>query len=403
MKYILKCTGCGKQYASFKEWFADNQKCSECGCTRAEAVYDADYSKLLEGSGDNFLEKYFDFVPVLDKENIVSFGEGAVPIEEWDFLEKLAKEKYGVNLKTFVCRNDLNGGTGTFKDPGAALGASLFKEWGVKEYCLASTGNTATAFAHYCAAAGVNYSVFVPNDVSPDTVKAIEADGQRVCISEGNYAAAKKEAADYSSSNGVLISTGNTDPIRVESKRTIVFEFLGKFGGKMPDVYFQAVAGGTCPIAIDKGIRELNAAGMEVKYPRMMLVQQDECDPMVQAWEKAVAAGFPEGYEKDFPKMETNTSVAILSNGIPGMYPILAPVVRSSGGSFVRVEEAKLVDVARWIKENTGLVLGPAAIVCLSGYLQALEQGLLKDGESVVINYGEGCGRNTAFAAKVNA
>lgn len=401
MKYILKCTCCGKVYNSFKEWFDDGQKCSECGCSRVEAEYSADYSTLLKGKGDNFLEKYFDFLPVNSRENIVSCGEGTVPIERWEFLEKYALEHYGIQLETYVCRNDLNGGTGTFKDPGAALGASLFKEHGISEYCLASTGNTATAFAHYSAKVGVTYTVFSPNDVSPDTVKAIREDGQNIVISEGNYADAKKEASNYASNNMILISTGNTDPIRVESKRTIVFEFLNRFEGKMPDVYFQAVAGGTCPIAIDKAIRELRGKGFEIKYPRMMLVQQDKCDPMVQAWEKAVKNGFPKGYEKDYPKLEPKTEVAILSSGIPGMYPILAPIVRSSDGRFVRVEEDRLVEVAKWIMKNTGLVLGPASIVCLSGYLKALEEGSLRNGEKVLINYGEGSGRNQAFAAKV--
>ena len=402
MKYILRCTKCGKVYNSFKEWFDDNQKCSACGCARAEAEYFSDYTHLLDGKENNFLERYFDFIPLYDRKNVVSDSEGVVPIEEWEFLEEFARENYGINLKAFVCRNDLNGGTGTFKDPGGALGASLLKEHGVKKYCLASTGNTATAFAHYCAKVGVDYTVFAPNDVCPDTVKAIKAEGQRIVISEGNYADAKKEAADYASENKVLISTGNTDPIRVESKRTIVFEFLRKFGGKLPDVYFQAVAGGTCPIAIDKAVRELLSHGYDVKYPKMMLVQQDKCDPMVQAWEKAVKEGFPEGYETDFPKLEPHTKVAILSSGIPGMYPILAPIVRKSNGSFVRVEEDELPLIGKWVKNNTGLVLGPASIVCITGFIQALREGKLSNGQTVVLNYGESCCRNKAFAELIN-
>ena len=33
----------------------------------------------------------------------------------------------------------------------------------------------------------------------------------------------------------------------------------------------------------------------------MLLVQQDTCDPMVQAWEKAQEQNFPKEYEKQYP------------------------------------------------------------------------------------------------------
>ena len=59
--------------------------------------YDADYSTLPElykGKPESFWH-YFDFLPLEDKKNIVSFGEGAIPVEHWDFLDRFAKEKYG--------------------------------------------------------------------------------------------------------------------------------------------------------------------------------------------------------------------------------------------------------------------------------------------------------------------
>ena len=151
-KYELKCTQCGEVIPDFATWFSQNQQC-KCGCKRADVVYSADYHKIMEltkpGHKPANFYHYFDFLPVMDRKNIVSLGEGAIPIEEWDFLEKLAKEKYGVDCKVMVYRNDLNGGSNTFKDIAASLAASLFKENGVKEFCVASTGNTATAYARY--------------------------------------------------------------------------------------------------------------------------------------------------------------------------------------------------------------------------------------------------------------
>ena len=400
-KYHLYCTSCGKEIEDFGQWFAQGQKCS-CGCQRAEARYFTDYGKLPElckGKAENLFH-WFDFLPLNSRENIVTLGEGAVPMEQWGFLKEYAKREYGIDCTPLVSRSDLSGGTGTFKDPAAALGASLFREWGVKAFSAASTGNTATAFSRYCAEAGVKFTIFVPSDVSPDTALTILSHGQDLRVSQGNYGDAKREAAEFSKETGTLMTAGNIDPIRVESKRTLVFEYLRQLG-RIPDVYIQAVAGGTAPIALDKGVRELNAEGIDIKLPRMILAQQDTCDPMVQGWENAVKAGFPEGWEKDFPSLKPRTEISILSTGTPGMFPIVAPIVRKSGGSFVRVKEDSLVELAKWIYKESGIIPGPASMVCIAGFLKALEEGHIHNGDVVSINMGEGSARNTKFKEAV--
>lgn len=399
-KYKLVCTKCGKVIEDFAQWFEMNQQC-DCGCKRADVVYTADYHKITELTKSEHQPQdfyhYFDFLPMMDKSNIVTFGEGAIPIEEWDFLEKFAKEKYGIDCKAMVYRNDLNGGTNTFKDIAASLAASVFKENGVKEFCVASTGNTATAYSRYLAKAGIKFTVFVPNDVCPDTVEAIRSYGQSVVISEGNYGAAKKEAADFHQKNHVLMSAGNIDPLRVEGKKTMVFEYLRQIG-KMPDVYIQAVAGGTGPIALDKGVRDMQSTFPDVKLPRMLLIQQDTCDPMVQGWNNAVANNFPEGYENNYPVIANpKTMVSILSTGNPGMFPIVAPIVRKSGGTFLQIKESDLVDFGKLVKKERGIYLGPASIVCLAGFYKALECGQIRNGETVLLNTGEGAARAQFF------
>jgi len=170
----------------------------------------------------------------------------------------------------------------------------------------------------------------------------------------------------------------------------MVFEWLRQ-AGKMPDVYIQAVSGGTAPIAIDKGVRELAPTHPELKNPRFILAQTDKCDPMVQAWEKAEKTGFPEGYEKKYPIIDhPDTMVSILATGNPTSYPILAKLVRNSDGTFIRVNENKLVDVAKLISFENNVMLGPASAVCISGFFDSLKKGLVKEGETVLLNIGEG-------------
>ncbi len=410
MKYQLRCCNCGHRTPDFTSWFGQKQFCPICGGRHVEAIYDTDYSglkKLFENKPASFWN-YFDFLPLRDQANIVSFEEGAIMLDEWDFLRRYASEKYGINCTVYAYRNDRNGGTNTLKDVAASLTASVLKECGISQYCVASTGNTATANAKYLAKAGIRFTNFAPNAINKDTVDEIRSYGQEVIVSEGDYAQAKKEATEFSDRHNIPISIGNIDPLRVESKRTMVFEFIRQLG-KMPDVYMQAVGGGTGPIALDKGFREMQEhmqeiglSASEIKLPRLILAQQDLCDPMVQAWEKAKANGFPSNFENDYPVIPNPpTSVFILSAGNPGMYPVVARIVKKSDGDFLRIKEAELTDFARIVYKEKNIRIGPAATVCFAGFYQALKENKIRDGETVVINIGESGKRYPDFTGKL--
>lgn len=404
MKYKIICKKCGETIGTFDEWFAHDQKCPHCGSNYAEVVYpEADYSRLpdyFKGEVKSHFQ-YFDYLPLENRDSIVSSDEGAIPMERWEHMEREAKEKYGIDCKVYMYRNDLNGGTHSFKDVSGSLAASVMKEHGVKEYCLASTGNAGTAYAHYLAKAGIKFTCFSPSWVDEETNNSIRREGQTLVVSKGSYGDAKAEVAKYHEENHVMMSAGNTDPIRVESKRTIVFECMRQLG-QLPTVYMQAVAGGTAPIALEKGYRDVRSTFPELRMPRMILVQQDECDPMVTAWEWAREHNFPVGFENKYEaKKDCHTRIGILTAANPGNYPIVAPLVRNSGGDFVRVEEAKLPQYGVQMRRETGVLMGPASMVCYAGFYKALEEGLIKQNDVVLLNAGEGTLRSKWFVDEV--
>ena len=402
MKYQIRCKKCGKVVGDFATWFQQDQQCA-CGSTYAEVEYfDLPSFPPQATATNSFQDLYYDFLPIENRENIVSCGEGMVAIERWAHLESVAKAA-GVDCEVYVCRNDLNQGSGTFKDISAALAASVLKEQGVKEYCLASTGNAGVAFATYLAKAGIHFTEFAPSFIDTDSLDAIRKVGQTAVVSAGGYGDAKAEAATFHKEHKVLISGGNTDPLRIESKRTLVFECLRQMGC-MPTVYMQAVAGGTSPLAFEKGFRDLCAMCPDKTYelPRMVLVQQDECDPMVTAWEKATAAGFPEGWEQQYEaKKNMHTQIGILTAANPGNYPLVAPLVKRTDGTFIRVKEADLPEYGCRMLQEQGVLMGPASMVCYAGFFESLQNGTIRNGDKVLLNTGEGCGRSQWYKNKV--
>ncbi|MDD4697379.1 MAG: pyridoxal-phosphate dependent enzyme [Fermentimonas sp.] len=398
-KYKLTCTKCGHVTPNFWTWFDQNQQCPKCGSKHSEVSYNRRYQRLpriMKRQPDSFWH-YFPYLPLLRRRHIISLKEGAIPVEKWTFLEDFAREKFGLNINVHVYRNDLNGGTGTFKDIAASLAASLFNEIGIKQYCIASTGNSATAYAKYLSMANVNCSVFMPEDTLKASEATISSYGQQVFKVLGDYAKAKELAAGYAKIHNIHMSTGNIDPIRIEAKKTMVFEWIRQMD-KFPDVYIQAISGGTGPIAIDKGIREIKEIYPDLKNPRLLLVQTDGCDPMVQAWEKAEEAGFPEGFENEYPIIENpQTEVPTLATGNPASYPILAKLVQKTGGSFLRMRENKLLPVGKLMAYEKKVIPGPASAVCMAGFFIALRKNKIKDGETVLINLGEGSNRAPYF------
>jgi len=397
-KYYFICRKCGNKIEGFSQWFSEGQKCPSCGGKWVDVKYYNDYLKLPDlvqnrGGNPDSLFHYFDYLPIIDRNNIITEGEGVIPVDRFRFLEEFALRYYGLDLTVLAYRNDKNPGTGTFKDVAAAVVASVLKENGIKEYCVASTGNIASAFAHYLALAGISLSVFIPEDALKANEAGVGCYGQRVFRVRGDYSMAKRLCAEYSKKHNIHMSGGNTDPARVEAKKTQVFEWLRQLG-YIPDVYIQALAGGTGPIAIHKGLEDIRHLKMFEKEPRYILVQTSGCNPMTMAWEQAKKEGFTEGWKNRFPILDhPATCIPTLANGDPQTYPTMAQLVFSTQGEFLTFDETMHVSVAQLIAFESSVRIGPAATIAVGGFFEALKAGCLRSGEKVLINIGEGSQR----------
>lgn len=406
-KFHFICRNCGNKIEGFGQWFAEGQKCTACGGKWVDARYSNDYLKLPDlinnrASHPDSLFHYFDYLPLNNRNNIITEGEGVIPVDRWKFLEDFALENYGVDITVLAYRNDENPGTGTFKDVAAAVAASVLKENGINEYCVASTGNIANAFAHYLALAGISLSVFIPDDALKANEAGVGCYGQRVFRVKGDYALAKKLCAEFSAKHNIPMSGGNIDPARVEAKKTQVFEWLRQLG-YLPDVYIQALAGGTGPIAIQKGIDDIRHLKLFETQPRYILVQASRCNPMTMAWEQAKSEGFTDGWQQRFPIIDSpRTCIPTLANGNPQTYPILANLVKDTGGEFLTFDEDQHVNVARLVAYESSVRIGPAAAVAVGGFFEALKTGSVRSGERVMINVGEGIQRAPELLEKMN-
>ncbi len=406
MKFVLKCKECKHEIPNFQKWFEVKQACPKCGSHQADVVY-LDEMKGVKKLVDNKTVKpdsvwyYFDYLPLNNQKNIVSVGdEGVVPIEKWDFFEKFAKEKYGLNIKVYAHRNDRHIATGTFKDLAGTVVASVLKETGVKNYVAASTGNIGVAYSHYLAKARISLSVFIPNTSLKSQEAEIGSFGQSVFRVDGDYAAAKKMAKDFAAKHNVILTGGNFDPMRIEAKKTMVYEWL-RVMPYFPTVFMQAISGGSGPLGIAKATEELAPLNL-CKMPRFILPQPHRCAPMAEAWKTAKAENFPENWEAKYPVYENpETTIETLSTGNPTAYPALAKVVKKSAGEIISCQEENAIDVTRLIAYEKNVRIGPAAAITVVGFFQSLRDGLIVDGDVVMLNIGEGVSRSHKYVEKL--
>lgn len=404
-KFYFKCKNTGYIFDSFREWFDNKQQCPD-GSNRVDVIYNEGFEKIKElistKNIPSSLWHYFDFLPLNDKANIVTKGEGIVPIERWNFLENFAKEHYGLNCQVNVLRNDCNRATGTFKDKGASLAASVLKENGIEQYIMASTGNTATAFANYLASAGISLSVFLPQDALIQNESEVNSYGQKVFKVNGDYSKAKKIAKEYSEKYNILMTGGNFDPLRIEAKKTMVFEWLRELD-QMPTVYIQALSGGTGPFAIEKAYSDLEGLNLVNTLPRFILSQPDKCNPMSRAWAEAKAKGFPEGFENNYPVLKNpKTLIPTLATGDPKTYPAMSKLVKKSNGEIISFNEESAIEITQLTAYETSIKIGPASAISLGGFFEALEQQLIKEGDIVLVNIGEGVNRAADYMNQIN-
>ena len=405
-KFTLTCTECGQPHADIGRAIRETFTCRSCGSGFMKFRY-PDHARriraLFEGcrGQPGTIWKYADLLPIERKSSILTAGEGDVAVHRWPGLEHVAL-RFGVDCRVYAHRNDNNNATGSFKDLAGSVVASALNEHGVREYAVASTGNVGVAFARYISDfQGVLY-VFIPRDSADFKAAEISMFGQKVFRVDGFYEDAKRAAKAFSAARGIPLSDGMLDPLRIEAKKTMAYKWYDLLND-FPTVYVQALSGGTGPLGIVKGCRELREAGLITDEPRLLLVQSDRCAPMHSSYQRAREKGFPDGWQKDYQVLDAPcSSIPTLATGHPKLYPLLAEQVRAKDGDILAFPETAAETVARYVAFHYSVRIGPAAAVGIGGFFLGLASGNLRNGDVVVVNIGEGARRDPEFMIRLN-
>jgi threonine synthase len=274
-----------------------------------------------------------------------------------------------------LVKDETRGPTGSMKDRATALVLEHGLRNGADTVTCASSGNIATSLAVGAAACGIRAVVFVPASVGLAKLTLMLLSKATVFKVTEGYEAAFTLSNRAASHYGWLNRNTGINPMTIEAKKTVGLEIWEQLGHQVPDVVVVPVGDGPTLCGVAKAFRELVACGAATRQPRLIGVQAAGCQPLKVAWETG--------------QLPRATATNTIADGIAVAAPVSAPQVlrdiRQSGGAFVSVTDAEMLEAIRTLAENAGLVAEPAGAAGYAGVGAAVRSGLLDSGERTVV------------------
>lgn len=247
--------------------------------------------------------------------------------------------------------------TGAFKLRGAANKLlSLSGEAAQRGIVTASTGNHALAVATMGARLGIPVEIFVSQSIHPHKRRKIEALKARVTTVAGDHLAAELAARREADRSGRPYVSPYNDPDVIAGQGTVAVEILRQLGGEPLDAIFVAVGGGGLIGGIGAHLKQVS--------PQTQVVGcWPENSPALHECLRA-------GAIIDVPERPTwSTSTA---GGVePGA--VTFDLCRRVIDRQVLVTEHEIVDAARRLHREDGILVEGAAAVAVAAFLKTAD------------------------------
>lgn len=382
MSYLshLECARCGETYSPD----AVRNLCTACNSpllVRYDLLAARDRFRPADLAGRPAnMWRYKEVLPVRSEANIVTLGEGMTP------LLPLRRLGAALGIPGLWLKDEGVNPTGTFKARGAATGISRAKELGITAVAMPTNGNAGGAWASYGARAGIEVTLVMPTDAPAMSVLEATAVGARAYMVKGQITDAGAIVGRSAKSHGWFEAATLKEPYRIEGKKTMGYEIAEQMNFSLPDVILYPTGGGVGIIGIYKALLEMRELGWlpeNVRFPRLVAVQAEGCQPIVRA--------FNEG--KDVSEKWEHASTVAQGIRVPkalGDFLVLQ-AVRATGGTCIAVPDADTMWGLEAISRQEGAFICPEGAALVGAARRLLAEGWLRSDEQVLLlNTGAG-------------
>ena len=378
----LICRECKKEYKPQFRYI-----CEDCfGPLDVKYIYPNNIKReLFESRKEKTYWRYFELLPIRDKNNIVSINSGFTP------LQKSTNLSTDLRLKSLYIKNDSVNPTFSFKDRPAGVAVSRAKEINLKAVGCASTGNLASATAAHAAVARLPCYIFAPADLEPVKISQALSYGAEFVAVDGTYDDANRVASVIGDSKGIGIVNINMRPYYVEGSKTLAYEVAEQLNWQVPDYLVIPVGSGAMLNAICKGFEELCEIGLvnDVSNLKIIAAQPHGCSPIVDA--------FKSNSNEIFPVEKPNTIAKSLAIGDPGDGIYVLKRLKQYHGIAETATNQEIIEGILKLSKTEGIFTEPAGGVSVAVLQKLVESGKI-DRDANIVCYVTGNGLKSTEA-----
>ena len=378
----LICRECKKEYKPQFRYI-----CEDCfGPLDVKYIYPNNLKReLFESRKEKTYWRYFELLPIRDKNNIVSINSGFTPLQKSTNLSK------DLRLKSLYIKNDSVNPTFSFKDRPAGVAVSRAKEIDLKAVGCASTGNLASATAAHAAVARLPCYIFAPVDLEPVKISQALAYGAEFVAVDGTYDDANRVASVIGDSKGIGVVNINMRPYYVEGSKTLAYEVAEQLNWQLPDYLVIPVGSGAMLNAICKGFEELSEIGLidDVSNLKIIAAQPHGCSPIVDA--------FKSNSNEIFPVEKPNTIAKSLAIGDPGDGMYVLKRLKQYHGIAESATNQEIINGILKLSKTEGIFTEPAGGVSVAVLQKLVESGKI-DRDADIVCYVTGNGLKSTEA-----
>jgi len=365
-------------------WILEDKECKEPSLVRA--IYEK--KQLILREPINGLYIFADWLPVY---RMLSGSNPPVTYKSDGLAKKLGLSDLHITF------------SGYFPEKGAHMKSCSFKEteaysilgrypdrFSGRVLVVQSAGNTGRAFARVCSENKIPLLLCVPYD----NISALWNDKEYdpcvklVCSAPGSdYFDAIHLGNIIAKSPKFVAEGGAKNVARRDGMGTTVLSACTTIGA-IPDFYFQAIGSGTGAIAAwEANLRLIEDGRFGSNKMRLVCSQNTPFLPMFDAW-KTRSREITKLSDEEFRNQAHEICAKVLSNRNPpyGIKGGLFDALCDTDGLILAANNSEAEEAAKLFIETEGIDIHPAAAVATATLIQAVEKGIVKKGDKIMLN-----------------
>jgi threonine synthase len=314
--------------------------------------------------------RYREALPIPEGAMLPPVVVGGSPVCE---APRLAAE---LGVDRLVVKDDGRNPSASLKDRASAVGVVMAVAAGAHRIACASTGNAASSCACIAASMSLPATIFVPERAPRPKVAQLRMFGAQVFRVASDYDTAWELCGEVTAVKGWFNRNCAINPYLVEGKKTVSLELAEQLGDGITDWVAVSVGDGCTIAGVVKGLEQARQAGLIPRVPRVLGVQAEGAQPLVEAYR----AGATTFRATSVSTVADSICVGHPRNGIKAL-----DAVRRVNGDYVAVSDEDILESMRQCARLAGVFGEPAGVAAVAGVREARAQGIIGASESVAL------------------